>query len=55
MTIPESVLEEIRARAKEFWPDDKDMREYHVREEIDGYRKYQSICSGTKQISQLPK
>lgn len=43
MTIPESVLEEIRARAKESWPDDKDMREYSVKEEIDGYRKYQSI------------
>lgn len=40
MTIPESVLEEIRARAKESWPDDKDMREYSVKEEIDGYRKY---------------
>lgn len=43
MTIPETVLEEIRARAKESWPDDKDMREYSVKEEIDGYRKYQSI------------
>lgn len=43
MTIPESVLEKIRARAKESWPDDKDMREYSIREEIDGYRKYQSI------------
>lgn len=43
MTIPDSVLEEIRARAKESWPDDKDMREYSVKEEIDGYRKYQSI------------
>ena len=43
MTIPESVLEEIRARAKESWPDDKGMREYSVKEEIDGYRKYQSI------------
>lgn len=43
MTIPESVLEEIRARAKESCPEDKDMREYTVKEEIDGYRKYQSI------------
>jgi len=40
MTIPDSVLKEIRARAKESWPDDKDMREYSVKEEIDGYRKY---------------
>ncbi|USF86383.1 hypothetical protein [Candidatus Endoriftia persephonae] len=43
MTIPDSVLEEIRARAKESWPDDKDMREYSVKEEIDGYRQFQSI------------
>ena len=43
MTIPESILEEIRARAKDSWPDDKDMREYFVKEEIDGYRKYQLI------------
>jgi hypothetical protein len=43
MTIPDSVLEEIRARAKESWPDDKDMQEYSVKEEIDGYRQFQSI------------
>jgi len=43
MTIPESVVEAIRARAKESWPDDKDMQEYSVKEEMAGYRKYQSI------------
>ncbi|MCF1459252.1 MAG: hypothetical protein LPH21_17420 [Shewanella sp.] len=43
MSIPASVLEEIRARAKESWPDDKDMKEYSVKEEIGGYRQFQSI------------
>lgn len=43
MNIPDSVLEEIRARAKESWPNDKDMHEYAVKEEIDGYRQFQSI------------
>lgn len=43
MTIPDSVLEEIRKRAREKWPDDEDMREYSAREEIDGYRKFLAI------------
>jgi hypothetical protein len=43
MTIPDSILEEIRARAKESWPNDRDMQEYIVKEEIDGYRQFQSV------------
>lgn len=43
MTIPESVLEQIRADAKETWPDDKDMQAYTVKEEIDSYRSFEAI------------
>lgn len=43
MSIPDFVLEEIRTRAKESWPDDENMQEYTVKKEVDGYRKYLSI------------
>ena len=43
MKIPNSVLEEIRSRAKDAWPEDMEMREVFVNEEIDGYKDYQSI------------
>ncbi|MCU7873574.1 MAG: hypothetical protein KZQ91_12605 [Candidatus Thiodiazotropha sp. (ex Lucinoma borealis)] len=43
MTIPDSVLEQIRADAKEAWPDDRDMQVYTVKEEIDAYRSFETI------------
>ncbi|MCG7866477.1 MAG: hypothetical protein JAY74_08905 [Candidatus Thiodiazotropha taylori] len=43
MEIPESALEQIRAYAKEEWPDDKDMQAYTVKEELDSYRQFEAI------------
>lgn len=43
MNIPSSILEEIHSKAKDTWPEDREMREYFVKEEIDGYRDFQSI------------
>ena len=43
MKVPDVVLEEIRNRAREQWPEDKDMQEYSVEEEIEGYRKFQAV------------
>lgn len=43
MKVPDVVLEEIRNRAREQWPEDKNMQEYSVEEEIEGYRKFQAL------------
>ena len=43
MNIPDSVLKEIRARAKDSWPDDKNMQESSVNDEIAGYLRLQSF------------
>ncbi|AZT83661.1 hypothetical protein EHN06_08980 [Marinobacter sp. NP-4(2019)] len=44
--IPEKVFKEIVARAKNQWPDDKEMQRYCISEEKEGYNKLQSIDFG---------
>jgi hypothetical protein len=44
--VPDEVLQEISARAKEEWPDDTDMQTYCVKQELDGYRNLQSLDFG---------
>ena len=44
--IPEEVLNEIIARAKSEWPDDRGMQKYCVSEEKEGYAKLQTIDFG---------
>jgi hypothetical protein len=51
MTIPDSIMEQIRKGAKEEWPDDKDMQTYTVKEEIESYRTFENIdYSGISEI-----
>lgn len=44
--IPDEVLSEIVERAKNEWPDDKEMQKYCISEEKEGYAKLQSIDFG---------
>lgn len=44
--IPDEVLSEIIARAKNTWPDDKEMQKYCISEENEGYARLQSIDFG---------
>lgn len=44
--IPDEVLSEIVARAKNEWPDNKEMQKYCISEEKEGYAKLQSIDFG---------
>ncbi len=44
--IPDEVLSEIIARAKNAWPDDKEMQKYCITEEKEGYARLQSIDFG---------
>ena len=43
MPIPDSVIDDIRAAAKEVWPDDKEMQTYTVKEELDAYRNFVAL------------
>jgi hypothetical protein len=43
MNIPDKILEQIKADAVDEWPDDKDMQEHIIREEMDGYRRCSKI------------
>lgn len=43
---PEEVLNEIIARAKSEWPDDREMQKYCISEEKEGYAKLQAIDFG---------
>lgn len=43
MSVPESVIAEIRSAAKEAWPEDREMQTYTVKEELDAYRKFLAL------------
>lgn len=43
---PEEVLNEIVARAKSEWPDDREMQKFCISEEKEGYAKLQAIDFG---------
>lgn len=43
MTVPDMVLKEIRERARKQWPEDKEMQEYSVEEEVEGYLRFQAL------------
>ncbi|MCR4159969.1 hypothetical protein NUK34_14025 [Kerstersia gyiorum] len=44
--IPKSVMDEIVSRAKESWPNNKEMQRYCISEEVEGYSKLASIDFG---------
>jgi len=43
MSVPDSVIKEIRNAAKEAWPEDKEMQTYTVKEELDAYRSFVAL------------
>ena len=55
MSVPDSVIKEIRNAAKEAWPEDKEMQTYTVKEELDAYRSFVALdYSGVSDEEKIP-